>query len=248
MAVVTISRPIGALGTEISQRAAEILGYDLVDKDLITQVARAARVPESEVSRLDEVAESPVRTFLRELLQGSRTSSARPIPSSSLAWAMDFPYEFPAVLQQATDEGMSEEVHVLDQHECLRFVQQTVQHLWRRDEVIIVGRGAQMILAGLENVLHVRLTASEEFRCERVMEVKHCDYREALRIVRESDRRRGRYLKRFYHVDWEDPNLYHLVINTEMTGTELAAQIIAAGAMSIQKQGAGFPRSSPNKH
>jgi len=233
MAVVTVSRQVGALGTEISEQAAKLLNYDLVDKDLITEVARAAKVPVEEVAKFDEVADSSVRSFLTDLFVGPASSAPMTVPVSSFAWAMDFPYEFPAALEPHGKVDASEEVHVLDQHECLRFVQQIVQHLWRRGEVVIVGRGAQQILAELDDVLHVRLIASEETRCERLMQIHQCDYREALSFVRQSDRRRSRYLHRFYHVDWDDPNLYHLVINTEKTGVNLAAEMIAAGAVRL---------------
>ena len=41
------------------------------------------------------------------------------------------------------------------------------------------------------------------------------------------------YTQRNYHVDWNDVALYHLVINTEITPTAMAASSIAAavGAM-----------------
>jgi cytidylate kinase len=89
----------------------------------------------------------------------------------------------------------------------------------------------------VEDVLHARLTASEEARCERLTRTRpelSGDFRAALNHVRQSDRRRSRYLKRFYHVDWEDPTLYHLTLNTEKTGVELAAQMIASGARALE--------------
>lgn len=239
MATVTISRMMGAQGTEIAQRVADLTGYELVDKELITEVARAARVPDDLVAQYDETADNPIRTFLRELFSPMEKSDRGPATTSSFSWAMDFPYE-PLVLLQPLDFSQSsEEFHFLDQHECLRLVQQIVQHLWRRGSVVIVGRGAQRILAGVEDVLHVRLTASEEARCERLLQ-EHPelagDCRKALDLIRQSDRRRARYLRRFYHVDWDDPMLYDVIINTEQTGVEVAAQMIAAGVRAVSKQ------------
>ncbi len=238
MAVVTISRQVGAHGTEISQRVAEILEYDLVDKELISEVARAAKVTEEVVAQYDEVAESSIQSFLRGLLTPANDSISAGPPISSFAWAMDFPYEFPALFQSSENPESSEELHFLDQHECLRCIQQIVQHLWRRGRVVIVGRGSQRILASVEDVLHVRIVASEEARCERLAQ-NHPDlkgdYRAAQNFLRHSDQRRSRYLKRFYHVDWNDPTLYHLIINAEQTGIEVAAQMIAAGALEFER-------------
>ena len=64
MAVVTISRQLGSGARAIGLRAAELLGYDVVDKALITEVADQARVDEEEVAEIDEVEEPGVRGFL----------------------------------------------------------------------------------------------------------------------------------------------------------------------------------------
>lgn len=239
MPVVTISRQVGARGTEIAQRVAYLLGYDLVDKELISQVARAAEVPEEVVRKFDETAENSVKSFLRDLLTPKEPGVRTSMPLSSFAWAMDFPYELPSLFTPLETAEASEEVHFLDQHDCLRFIQQTVQHLWRRGNVVIVGRGSQRILTGLEDTLHVRLMASEEARAERLMAANQCDFRAAMDLVRQSDRRRSRYLKRFYHVDWDDPTLYHLTINTEQTGVDMAAEMVAAGAGSLSSRAKG---------
>ena len=64
MAVVTISRQLGSGARAIGIRAAELLGYDVVDKALITEVAREAHVDPEEVAEIDELEEPGVRGFL----------------------------------------------------------------------------------------------------------------------------------------------------------------------------------------
>ena len=51
MAVVTISRQHASGGDEIPLKLAERLGYDHVNKKLISEVARRASVPESQIRR-----------------------------------------------------------------------------------------------------------------------------------------------------------------------------------------------------
>ena len=73
MAVITTSRQMGSGGDIVGARVGEQLGYGLVDKALITEIAREANVPESEVVRYDERTESPVKRFLRGLVTPSRS-------------------------------------------------------------------------------------------------------------------------------------------------------------------------------
>jgi cytidylate kinase len=46
--------------------------------------------------------------------------------------------------------------------------------------------------------------------------------------VRESDRQRGAYDRIFMKVDWADPLLYHLVLNTGRLKEEEAAGLLVA--------------------
>ncbi len=65
----------------IGVRAAELLNYDVVDKALITEVARSARVAEEEVAEIDEVEEPGIRGFLSRWFSMENLVS---MPSSSL--------------------------------------------------------------------------------------------------------------------------------------------------------------------
>jgi cytidylate kinase len=48
--------------------------------------------------------------------------------------------------------------------------------------------------------------------------------------VRDSDRGRRDYLKRFYDVDEELPTHYDLVVNTDVLTAEQAAEVVARAA------------------
>lgn len=41
-------------------------------------------------------------------------------------------------------------------------------------------------------------------------------------------------MKRFYGVDWSDPQLYHMIINTSKMSPELAAKIIIDAAQRLE--------------
>jgi hypothetical protein len=49
MAVITVSRQIGSLGTEIARESAQRLHYDYVDKEKIGELLKGFGFPETEV-------------------------------------------------------------------------------------------------------------------------------------------------------------------------------------------------------
>ena len=105
-------------------------------------------------------------------------------------------------------------------------VQQIMQELANQGNVVIIGRAGQMILGGWSEVLHVRVIAPRPLRIERVAARQEISLECALAQIEASDRRRRNYLKRFYNVQWDDPNLYDLVINTAHLAPTAAAQLI----------------------
>jgi hypothetical protein len=210
VAVVTISRQLGSKG-------------DLVDKDLITEVAREANVPESEVERYDEQSESPAKRFIRGLIAPSRTV---PVPPAML-WGLEFPYEVSASLLSG-EAPVTEESHFLDQQDYLRFLQAAVNRLYERGNAIIVGRGGQAILRGYPNTLHVRTVAPLKARAQVVSDRWRVTPRAGRDMAQKSDRRRAAYLRDNYDIDWNDVALYHFIVNTAYTPREAAARTIVS--------------------
>jgi cytidylate kinase len=105
-------------------------------------------------------------------------------------------------------------------------VKQIMHELANQGKVIIIGRAGQMILGGRPKVLHVQVIAPRSLRVERVAARQEISMDCAFAQVDASDRRRRSYLKRYYNVRWDDPNLYDLVINTANLSPTAAAQLI----------------------
>ena len=55
MAVITVSRQLGSLGTEVAQQAANRLGYRIVEREVINQAALCAGAPEVALAMIDEL-------------------------------------------------------------------------------------------------------------------------------------------------------------------------------------------------
>jgi hypothetical protein len=54
MAVITVSRQLGSLGTEMAQKVAEVLQYEFVDKEKIGKALATYGLPEPDLEKFDE--------------------------------------------------------------------------------------------------------------------------------------------------------------------------------------------------
>jgi cytidylate kinase len=104
---------------------------------------------------------------------------------------------------------------------------ETVLHLAELGNVIILGRGANIITARLPHVLHVRIVASVERRIENMRRFEEISRKAAVERLRREDLGRARYLKKYFGRNVEDPALYHLMVNTDLVSFDEAAYIIS---------------------
>lgn len=105
-------------------------------------------------------------------------------------------------------------------------IRELIEELARADNVMIVGRGGQAVLRGWPNTLHLRIIAPLEVRVQRLVERHAIPAKAALAQIRASDRRRKRFVEHAYHVDWNDPALYDLMINTASLDVPRSASLI----------------------
>ncbi|MBW2145865.1 MAG: cytidylate kinase-like family protein [Deltaproteobacteria bacterium] len=114
----------------------------------------------------------------------------------------------------------------------LDILQSVVYEIARRGGAVIVGHGGQVMLKEFDCALHVHIHAPFKKRVERIMKLNNMDRSTAEHIVRNSDRQRGGFLRYAFHIDWEDPQLYDMVVNTEKVGIDTAVQMILDVARS----------------
>jgi cytidylate kinase len=103
----------------------------------------------------------------------------------------------------------------------------TIRRLASLGNVILVGRGSNIIAAHMPHVFHVRLIAPLKERVRHLQEFYQLKRAEAVQSAHDLDEGRRRYVRRYFRGDVEDPLHYHLTINTTQTGFQKAAQIIA---------------------
>ena len=91
-----------------------------------------------------------------------------------------------------------------------------------QDRVVLVGRWSTLFLRGIGHAMRVRVCAPADVRARRVMERHGIDAtRRRRRIAAYDDGVRAR-MRQMFDVDWTDPLLYDLVINTGAVGVATA--------------------------
>jgi cytidylate kinase len=105
-------------------------------------------------------------------------------------------------------------------------VKQVIDELAAEGNCVILGRAGQILLKDVPGCLHVRLVAPDATRAGRVAQRLKIPIEAAQAQIKASDLSRSRYLKRFYRVRWDDPELYDLVINTAYLTPDTAAGLI----------------------
>jgi cytidylate kinase len=118
------------------------------------------------------------------------------------------------------------EIFSSERNRYLHFLKTVIYDFARQDNGIVLGRGGQVLLAGVPGIYHVRVIAPQATRIERIKKAYKCDDRHAEAIIRHSDHARAGFHRFFFNVNWEDSSNYDLVLNTQSIGTETAAELL----------------------
>ncbi len=212
MPVITISREYGSGGTQIAQRLCQVLGYSYFDKNLMVEVAGETGVSEANVVDFSEDTYR-MRSFVERLFGRRRMRTDAP----------------PA------DPGVAPlRVETLSEADGIKLVTDTILAAYDRDNMVIVGRGGQAILQEKPGVLHVRVIAPLGGRALRVKEQHNISLSEATELAQAKDQAAEAYLERFFSIDWDNPMLYHLILNIGKWEIEGAADVIMGALTNLK--------------
>jgi osmotically-inducible protein OsmY len=118
------------------------------------------------------------------------------------------------------------EIFSSERNRYLHFLKTVIYGFALEGDGIVLGRGGQVLLAGIPGVYHVRAIAPLPTRIERIKEGYRCDARQAEQIIRHSDLGRAGFHRFFYNVNWEEGSLYDLVLNTHTFTVETASELL----------------------
>jgi len=208
---LTVEREFGAGGGLIARKAAERLGWNLLDGALAGAVAREARIDRETAVRYDERVGSWWHRFHRAGL-----------------WSL------------AIEAGFApDDVWFPDAESMAVFARQAIAKAAGTGKCVIVGRGAQCVLQGHEDVFHVFIYGPWRERVSRVRR-RFNSPEKAGESIRLTDGERARYIRTYYGCDWKDPHLYQMMISSQI-GLDRAAETIVD---AIQQSKNGFHAAS----
>jgi len=112
----------------------------------------------------------------------------------------------------------------------LDMIQTIIYNYAREDDVVILGRGATVLLSDVPSALHVNIFAPYNRRVKVVMSREGVTRSLAEQLVKESDQDRAGYMKYLFDRDWMDPLLYDVMINAGVITPERACNLIVDAA------------------
>ncbi|MGH7334978.1 MAG: cytidylate kinase family protein [Candidatus Rokuibacteriota bacterium] len=112
------------------------------------------------------------------------------------------------------------------QQRYIAYVESTICDLAARDNVVLVGLASTIVLARIPHVLRVRTNAPQRLRAEWVQHHLGLTREAGVDYVRQADRERAARVRFLYHVDWDDPSLYDVVLSTERLSVATAVRMI----------------------
>ncbi len=188
MSMITISRQLGSLSTEIARGVAEKMNYEYVDKEKIGKILADFGFGAPELEKFDE---------------------KKPPFWDSLS---------------------------IQRTKFLHSIQAAIYDFARKGQVVIVGRGGQVLLKNVPGTLHIRIFAPFDLRLKRLVESERIDEKHAVRTLQQSDHDAAGYMLSFFNAALNDATLYDLLINTEKLSPATAIQMIIVSLQSREIQ------------
>lgn len=225
MAVITMGGLTGGGGRLLGPPVARRLGADYVDRLILTNAARHAGATVEALHQREERPPTRGERFmgmLQRILERSAVTGGGADPYFGPGAMAFLTQEFEDLPQPTVTRG-----HELEDEKYIAAMRNVMNELAAAGNVVIVGRGGSIILRGDPNVLRVGTVARLDDRVDRIMERERVEREQAQKIVLERDQARANYYKRYFGIgNPDDPELYHLVINTSDVDLEYATDIV----------------------
>jgi cytidylate kinase len=201
--IITISRMFGSGGSDVAARVARELGWSLLDNAVVDEVAERLGLSRAEVSSLEER-----------------------VPSLAERIASTMAMSTPEFVVPVSDAPMmnTAETRIVD------VTKRVMEDATQQGNAVLVGRGAQALLADRPDALHVFCYAPKKFLVQYAIAHRGINPANAAHEVDKVNRQREQYVKRHWGRDWRAFENYHLCLDTGRLGIEHAADLVVAAA------------------
>lgn len=197
MAVITISRQYGAGGKTLGKQLAKTLGYTFADENIIQTIAEKAKVSAGWVESVEKEAGGRLSRIVTKM-----------------------------VSKALVDRVLRDERGYIDEQIYIDYLVIIISQMAEEDNVIFLDRGSQYILNDLPGAFHILLVSPLENRIQFIMDRYDMTRQRAAQEVKNEERRRANLYRKIGKEDYDQPNLYHLVINMAKVDLNDAANII----------------------
>lgn len=204
--VVTIAREYGSGAGEIGRRVAEMLGWELVDRQILERVAALGHIDRNWVEEADEQSCG----WWERVLRGFRFGGPEGLVGGFGETAVDRDG-----LQQFTARAIAEAANA--------------------GNCVIVGRCAQCVLRDRADVLHVLIWAPLAERLERLQRQVPAE-RDVAGLLHRLDAEHARYAQEYFGCSFCDRKLFHLCLNSTIGLELCAQLIADAVRGGLQQQ------------
>lgn len=195
MAVITIFGLYATNRRGFGKALAKKLNYDYADRDIIRELARRANISEEYV----------------ESYEDGRSRGLMQILSKTVS--MSF-------IKRIIGDSAGH----IDSKIYFKLLEEIVISLYKRGNIVIVGRGSHCILQGYDGAYFIKVRAEWEDRVKtarKLLSSRVCDVED---YIDEQDKREKKFMEYFYKVDYVDPSLFSLVINLSKVSREEGIQ------------------------
>ncbi len=195
--IITIGRELGSGGRTIGKMVAEKLNIPYYDRELIDKAAGESGLSTNFVENNDQRV---TNSFLYNVAMGTS-------------------YGY-GILQGANQQTLplGEQVYIAQQ--------KVIEEYANKGSCVIVGRCADQILAGRDDLLRVFIYSDMEKRKERGVKEYGMSQATVARDIKKSDKERSQHYNMFTDQVWGDRHNYDLMLNSGDLGFQKCVNII----------------------
>ncbi len=202
--IITVARQFGAGGHTLGKIVAKRMDYALIDEEMVNAVAEKAKVSPEWVQSIEKDRGDWLLDFLSRMVT---------------------PSFIDRLLDDDTRGHINERIYV-------SHLKVVMEELAREGKAVIIGRGGQYILQEHPKALHVLLISDLEHRIAFLKEHYKMTDQSAEIAVYRADKRRANFYKKLGKKNFDDPKLYHLVLNLSKISLEQAEDVVCQLASS----------------
>ena len=199
MSVITIARQFGAGGRTIGTRVAKKMNYRFLDEVVINEIAKKAKVTSSSVKAIERSAGS----FISKLITS-------------------------ALSQDYMERLVGGEKGYIDEHIYVEKLAEVITEFAKEDNCVLLGRGSHYVLGDFKNAYHILFVADDEDRVKFMQKYYNLSDQKARQAVQDGDKRRVNLYKNLGKTNYNDPGLYHMVLNISKVGIDQAVSLICS--------------------